>query len=169
MGTRKKNIDIQTRRSRALHLRQTGASLEAVATVIAEEFKIASYDRRRAFEDIDECLKKLNEECSHTTEQYRRQQLERLDEYLFRLQPAINAGDVKAIGTAIQIIDRKCKLLGLDAPIQLMVQQQAEREIEAELRSFLTSVQGLLSRDAYRELMDAVVVIGERSANAEEN
>jgi hypothetical protein len=50
-----------------------------------------------------------------------------------------------------------------------MVQQQAESAIDEELRSFLTSVQGLLSRDAYNELMDAMVVIGERSANAAGN
>lgn len=169
MVSRKKNIDMQARRSRAMKLRQTGATLEAVATVIAQEFKIPNYNRSRAFEDIDECLKTLNAECSHTTEEYRREQLERLDDWLSRLQPAIERGDVKAIGAAIQIIDRKCKLLGLDAPIQLMVQQQAEFQIEAELRSFLTSVQGLLSRDAYQELMDAVVVIGARSANTEIN
>lgn len=169
MVSRKKNIDIQTRRSRAMKLRQTGATLEAVATVISQEFKIANYNRSRAFEDIDECLKTLNAECSHATEEYRREQLERLDDWLSRLQPAIERGDTKAIGAAIQIIDRKCKLLGLDAPMQLMVRQQAESQIEAELRSFLASIQELLSPEAFREVMDAVVVIGERSTNGELN
>lgn len=169
MTSKKKSIDITQRRSRVMQLRRAGGTLERIAIVVSKEFGLPKYDRRRAFQDIDFVLKELNEQCSHTTEEYRRQELERLEDYLFRLQPAIDKGDVKAIGTAIQIIDRQCKLLGLDAPIQLMVQQQAESQIEAELRSFLTSIQSLLSADAYREVMDAVVVIGERSANAEIN
>jgi hypothetical protein len=167
--TKSKSITIAERRSKALQLRKTGATLEAVAAAISLEFKNPKYDRSRAFEDIDKSLKELNETCSHDAEEYRRQQLERLDHWLSKLEAKIEQGDPKAIATAIQISDRQCKLLGLDAPIQLMVQQQAESQIDEELRSFLESIQGLLSRDAYREVMDAVVVIGERSANAEVN
>lgn len=167
--TRKKAITIAERRAKAMQLRKTGATLEAVAAVIAKDFGNPKYDRNQAFKDIDASLRELNESCSHNAEEYRRQELERLEDYLFRLQPAIKEGKEKAIATAVQISDRRCKLLGLDAPIQMMVQQQAESQIDAELRSFLTSIQGLLSPEAYREVMDAVVVIGERSANAEVN
>lgn len=167
--TKTKSITIAERRSKAMQLRKTGATLEAVAAVIAKEFGNPKYGRVHAFKDIDDSLRELNETCSHSAEEYRRQQLERLEEWLFRLQPAIKEGNAKAIATAIQISDRQCKLLGLDAPIQLMVQQQAESQIDEELRSFLTSIQGLLSADAYREVMDAVVVIGERSASAGDN
>lgn len=169
MTSKKKSIDITKRRSRAMQLRRAGGTLEAIAIVVSQEFNLTNYDRRRCFDDINWALKELNAECSHTTEVYRRQQLEQLDEYLFRLQPAIATGDTKAINSAIQIIDRKSKLLGLEFPMQLVVQEQTERAVDAELRSFLTSIQGLLSADAYRELMDAIVTIGERSANAEVN
>lgn len=167
--TRPKAITIAERRSKAMQLRKTGATLEAVAAVISKEFDNPKYDRARAFADIDESLRELNETCSHSAEEYRRQQLERLEEWLFRLQPEIEKGSAKAIATAIQISDRQCKLLGLDAPIQLMVQQQAESQIDEELRSFLTSIQSLLSANAYREVMNAMVTIGERSASAAEN
>jgi PAS domain-containing protein len=167
--TGSKAVVIAERRSKALQIRKTGATLEAVAAVIAEEFGNPKYDRKQAFQDIDESLRELNETCSHSAEEYRRQELERLEEWLNRLETAIERGDEKAIGRAIQISDRRCKLLGLDAPIQLMVQEQAESQIDEELRSFLTSIQSLLSADAYREVMDAVVVIGERSASAGEN
>lgn len=167
--SKSKSISIAERRSKAMQLRKTGATLEAVASVIAAEFNNPKYSKVHAFQDIDASLRELNETCSHNAEEYRRQQLERLEDWLFRLQPEITKGSAKAIATAIQISDRQCKLLGLDAPIQLMVQQQAESAIDEELRSFLTSIQGLLSPEAYREVMDAVVVIGERSANAGEN
>lgn len=167
--TGSKAVVIAERRSKALQIRKTGATLEAVAAVIAKEFGNPKYDRKQAFQDIDESLRELNETCSHSAEEYRRQELERLEEWLNRLETAIERGDEKAIGRAIQISDRRCKLLGLDAPIQLMVQEQAESQIDEELRSFLTSIQSLLSADAYREVMDAVVVIGERSASAGEN
>jgi hypothetical protein len=168
-GSKSNKFTIAERRSKALQLRKTGATLEAVAAVIAKDFDNPKYGRAHAFKDIDDSLRDLNETCSHSAEEYRRQQLERLEDWLFRLQPKIQQGDPKAIATAIQVSDRQCKLLGLDAPVQLMVQQQAESQIDEELRSFLTSVQGLLSRDAYRELMDAVVMIGERSATAGNN
>jgi hypothetical protein len=167
--TKPKAISIAERRSKALQLRKTGATLEAVAAVIAKEFDNPKYTRSHAFKDIDESLKELNEACSHDAEEYRRQELERLEDWLLKLQSKIQQGDTRSIDVAIKISDRRCKLLGLDAPIQLMVQQQAESAIDEELRSFLTSVQGLLSRDAYNELMDAMVVIGERSANAAGN
>jgi hypothetical protein len=163
MTSKKSKINVQSRRSRVMHLRKTGATLETIAALIRIEFELPNYDRRRCFEDIDAVLLELNAECSHDTEEYRRQQLERLDDWLFRLQPKIQQGDPKAIATAVKISDHQCKLLGLDAPIQLMVQKEAEAQIEEELRSFLAMVQGLLSREAYQELMDAVMTIGERS------
>jgi hypothetical protein len=163
MTSKKSKINLQSRRSRVMHLRKTGATLETIAALISTEFELPNYDRRRCFDDVDAVLSELNETCSHSAEEYRRQQLEDLDSLRFKLEPAIQKGDIKAINSAVGIIDRKCKLLGLDAPVQLMVKQQAEAEIETELRSFLAQVEAIVSPETFSNLMDAVVFIGERS------
>jgi DNA-binding CsgD family transcriptional regulator len=46
-------------------------------------------------------------------------ELERLDDWLCKLQPGIEQGDDKAITTALRISDRRSKLLGLDAPTRV--------------------------------------------------
>ena len=157
----KKAIDLNRRRARAMELRGQGMTLEAIATIISTEFELPNYDRRRAFEDVDHGLAELNREYQHCTEELRRQELERLEDWLLKLQPKIELGDVRAIDVAVKISDRRCKLLGLDAPIQLMVQQQAESVIDEELRSFLTQVQAIVSPSAFDELLQAVQAIGE--------
>jgi len=48
----------------------------------------------------------------------RQMELDRLDHYLNRLDPKIEAGDEKAINTALRVGESRRKLLGLDAPTQ---------------------------------------------------
>jgi hypothetical protein len=44
-----------------------------------------------------------------------------------------------------------------------IVQQEAEVQIDAELRSFLAQVEAIVSPKTFNEVMDAVRLIGERS------
>ena len=46
-------------------------------------------------------------------------ELDRMDRYLLRLEGEIECGDVKAISTALKISERRCALLGIDAPIKV--------------------------------------------------
>ena len=48
-------------------------------------------------------------------EQYRTLELLRLDAMTLSLKAKIDSGDTKAIVVAVKIMERRCKLLGLDA------------------------------------------------------
>lgn len=163
--TKARSIDIKQRRSKAVALRKTGATLEAVAAVIAKEFDQPKYDRTLAFRDIDAALKELNEKCTHDTEEYRRQEVEILDDCQFRLQAKVKVGDVQAIAQVVKISERRSKLLGLEAPIQL----QVEQIVDQELRAFIDGLQPLLPRETYNQVLEAVQLIGDRAAMAGNN
>lgn len=52
-------------------------------------------------------------------EEWRKREVEQLTYMLDRLQAKIEAGNEAAIATAIRVMERKHKLLGLDAPVQV--------------------------------------------------
>lgn len=52
-------------------------------------------------------------------EDVRAMEIERMDYYLDRLQSKIEDGDDKAIATAMRIAERRAKLLGADAPVNI--------------------------------------------------
>lgn len=165
MSRTPKQVSIAQRRHKALNLRKTGATMEAIAAVISKEFNLPNYNRSRCFEDIDKSLQELNEQCTHSAEELRRQEFERLDNYLFRLEAKIKAGDVQAIAQAVKISERRCKMQGLDAPIQV----QVEELVNAELTAFLDSLEPLLPKDTYNAVLTAIAQIGDRAAASNQN
>lgn len=53
-----------------------------------------------------------------TAEKIRAQELDRMERLLAKLDEDIERGDVKAIGTAIKLSERLCKLTGADMPVR---------------------------------------------------
>jgi len=158
-------INLAERRQRAVNLRKQGATYRAIAKRLAIEFEAESYSESQAFKDVDACLRELNKKQTHDTEEYRRLELERLDEWQARLLPAIQDGDIAAIKVAVQLSDRRCKLLGLDAPLQVKV----EELVESELQGFIESLRPVLSPETFREVLHALAAVGDRSAVAGRN
>lgn len=98
------------RRRQAIALRLAGADLQTIADRLGYAGRAAvCVDLRRAH---DVALA----DASHDLETWRALELARLD----RLQAAVwadaLAGNVRAVDAAVRIIDRRCRLLGLDAP-----------------------------------------------------
>lgn len=56
-------------------------------------------------------------------------ELDRLDKYLEALDPKLQAGEPKAIATALRIGERRAKLLGMDAPEKLEVLETTQQDI----------------------------------------
>lgn len=156
-----RKISIAERRAAALRLRKKGATLEAVAAEIAQEFGLPKYDKSSAFRDIDIGLQELNQQCIHAAAELRQLEAERLDSYLKSLALRIERGDVNAVGTAVKISESRRKLLGLDAPVQL----QVEELVHGELDALLTSLESLLPREIYEQVLAAIAQIGERATN----
>jgi hypothetical protein len=90
---------------KAWEARKRGATLDQAA-------RLAGYSNRGAAHNAISSLKRgLQIEAA---EEMVALENERLDQYLLALDPALRAGDVKAVGAALKISERRSKLLGLD-------------------------------------------------------
>ncbi|MFE3577856.1 hypothetical protein [Streptomyces vinaceus] len=120
------------RRGKAIRMKIDGASY----TEIAEALGYSS--KGSACSDVRRALEKHVVEEGLAVEAWRELELARLDVLQRAIWPKAMAGDPRAIETALKILDRRAKLLGLDSAIKLEVltidalDQQIQR-LEAEL------------------------------------
>ncbi len=112
------------RRLHAFELRKAGASYRAIGQALG----ISHVQARR---DVEWVLADLNRQTRSVAENYRRLQLERLNDMLLALWPAVRQGDPTAIHRALAVMEREAKLLGLDAPAKVEWQLQLRREAES--------------------------------------
>lgn len=66
-----------------------------------------------------------------TREQQRRHQLAQIDLLLSKSMPAAVGGDWEALRGATRLLDRRARLLGLDAPARIAVTTELDAQIEA--------------------------------------
>lgn len=102
---------IMERQKKALAMRLAGATLREISDALGVDLSTISRDIQRALADIP------REEA----DALRKIEVQRLD----RLQRAVwtkaLGGDLSAVDRAVKIVDRRAKLLGLDAPQKVEV------------------------------------------------
>ncbi|MFF4644978.1 hypothetical protein [Streptomyces sp. NPDC001389] len=103
------------RRAKAIRLKIDGASY----TEIAEQLGYSS--RGSACSDVRRALEKHVIEEGLAVEAWRELELARLDLLQKAIWPEATEGNPRAIETALKILDRRAKLLGLDSAIKLEV------------------------------------------------
>ena len=105
--TSKKFIISKEKQRTALNYRKTGMTYAQ----IAKKMGYASYDgaRKAVVAAMDELIREPAEEVLKL-------EVSRLDAMLLSIWNKISKGDTDAIRTAIQIISRRAKMLGLDMP-----------------------------------------------------
>lgn len=103
---------------RMLQMRQMGASYES----IARHFRL---NRKTVWERVTEYLRDMPADEATTL---RMMEARKYDVLEAQLQEGIKEGDTKAITTAIRLSERRCKLLGLDMPVQHEVSVDAETQ-----------------------------------------
>jgi hypothetical protein len=103
-------IESTDRAQQALALRREGFDFDA----IAEQLGYA--DRSGAWKAIDKLLQRRAKESDADADAVRALELERLDAMLRALWGKVVKGDLPAIESALHIVTRRSKLLGLDAP-----------------------------------------------------
>lgn len=161
----KSKIQSAERRNTALSYRKAGASYRAIAAKVATELGIATYSEAQAHRDVAAALKDLNEKTALNAAAYRELELERLDTALLAIAQLVKSGDLGAIDRWIRLSESRRKLLGLDAPVQV----QVEEKIEAELDHFLGQLETLLPAQVYRQVLEAAAHATARSGAAERN
>ena len=111
-----------TREIRALELRLAGASYRQIGLQ-------TGVSHAQAFRDVQTILK---EYLTEPTEEVRKVELGRLDSLLVAHWIKATAGDYKATTMVLAIMDRRARLLGLDAPVRIditaWIREMAERE-----------------------------------------
>ena len=118
---------------------------------IAQTLKL---DPRTVRADVE---RELEQRVSPKVLEYRELEDARLDRYLDKLSPKIEAGDPKAIQTALNISVRRARLHGLDSPVRIdMIKTEVTQEDlaiqelirEAQMRNAIT----------HQEIVEAQVV-----------
>lgn len=118
--------------SEMLRLRRDGWSYRA----IGEHFAIT---HSSVYERVQ---KALHDTVAESADEVRTLELERLDKMQARLEAKIEAGDMKAIATALSIMDRRAKYLGIDAPAktEVTVALQETSEIDAAVAELVAAM-----------------------------
>lgn len=97
------------RRVKALDLRKAGASYRQIGAQLG-------VSEAQAFNDVKAALDALNKLEIAAAEDVRRLELERLDTLTLALWPNAKSGKEGAIDRILKLMERRAKLLGLDAP-----------------------------------------------------
>lgn len=115
----RKRIRATLREQKALELRLSGKYYHEIAT-----------DMKMSIEGVRQCvlraMDRLLVQVSETAEEVKQLELARLDAMLRGLWVKALRGDVRSIGAALSIMDRRARYLGLDAPKLIEVDWRQE-------------------------------------------
>lgn len=156
-------IGVADRRSKCLNLRIQGLSYRAIADQLAKEgIKLSHMSvKNHVNAALDEVKTQTAEEAQH----YIQLELERLNIAQAAAMKGMMTGDPQAVNAFVKVCESRRKLLGLDAPVQLQIQQG----LQSELTGLLEFLQNAVSPEAYAEFMGAVSDLEARSAAATRN
>ena len=112
---------ITLRALKAYDLRLTGMSYRNIGT----ELKVS---RQTAFTDVMKVMEEIKEETRQSARHYRDIMLASLDELQAAAWTKAVGGNQTAILNVMRIMERRAKLLGIDAPIKV--------DIEGQIREF---------------------------------
>ena len=99
--------EIVERRRKALELRKAGVTYDAIAR------QLGYANEGGAFKAVQAALRTTLREPA---DDVRKLELERLDRLTLALWPRAQQGEAEAIDRVLKLMDRRAKLLGLDAP-----------------------------------------------------
>jgi hypothetical protein len=104
------------RRRKAVQLRRAGATYE----MIAEALEV-SVSRARAY--VKEAMESIREEIAETAGEVKQMELERLDAMLRvltdeKVRAAAAQGDYRPMQMQLKVMERRARLLGLDAAVK---------------------------------------------------
>jgi len=105
-------VEGNQRREEALKLRLTGASYAQVAQHLG-------ISRPNAYRHVQDALAEIREHYHEAAHEVMQLDLARLDQWLLECVRKIKAGDMGAVDRGIKIMERRAKLLGLDAPTKI--------------------------------------------------
>ena len=121
-GNSASDLAVALRRDAAVKLRIKGYNYPEIAKMLIEDEEIVtpdSYDRRFVFNDIQSYLNELRDKVQENLIDLIDIENMRLDQLLTAVWPGAMEGDTKSVRSALDIMDRRAKLLGLDSAIKI--------------------------------------------------
>lgn len=118
MANQDRAISALDKQKKALELRKAGVSYESIASVLG--YKSASGAHRA----VGAALKKTLQEPA---DDLRNLELERLDKLLSGLWSRASGGNEYAVDRILKIMERRARLLGLDAPTKQDITSKGEQ------------------------------------------
>lgn len=163
--TSQKALKIAERRLMALTLRKSGASFQLIAENVSRVMGIENYNKSRAYKDVAAILGELKETTRVEAASFQQLELECLEMAMLAVSPQVRAGHLGAIGQWVRLLESRRKLLGLDAPVQIQVQQL----MEAERNEFFDELEAILPAEIYDQVLEAIALDADRSTAAPNN
>ncbi len=135
-------VQAAVRRKEAVDLRIEGKTYKE----IGQELGVTP---TRARQLVAEALAAIEKDTAESAEELRRLELDRLDQLQSGLWQEAAGGNLKAVGAALKIMERRARLVGLDAPARTVNQhgyadldQMSEAELREEARRLGIPVDG---------------------------
>ena len=107
--TSEHRITAKERAAEALNLRRAGADYRTIATRLGYKSVSGAYDA------VAKALKEITREPAEAVLEL---ELDRIDRLFLTYWPKATGGDVKALDRVVKLMERRAKLLGLDAPVK---------------------------------------------------
>jgi hypothetical protein len=127
-------VQAAVRRKEAVDLRVEGKTYRE----IGQELGVTP---TRARQLVSEALAALQKDTAESAEELRRLELDRLDQLQSGLWEEAAGGNLKAVGAALKIMERRARLVGLDAPTRTEsthgypdLSEMSDAELDEELR-----------------------------------
>lgn len=98
--------------AKAVSMRRAGMTFDAIARELDVSQSVV-------WMAVDRWMKRTREEVKEAANDVREMELARLDKATELIMSAIEDGELQAVDRLVKVIDRRSKLLGLDAPTQI--------------------------------------------------
>jgi hypothetical protein len=131
-----KRIEAREKAQQALRLRRAGAQYEDIAERVG-------YGSRRAAQRAVE--RELESHSAEDVAIVRTMEVERLDALLFAMWRKALGGDGWSVDRVLRIMERRSRLLGLDAPLRQQIEVISESVLDEEIANL---TQKLAAREA---------------------
>jgi hypothetical protein len=132
-----KAAELEAKEAKVLELRRAGFTFQR----IAEEVGYATPSgAQRALERI------MTRNVPQAPEEFRWQELDRLDRMQVALWPRAMKGDDRAIGTIVRLMERRARLVGIDAPQRIqaeVVNYDGNRDIDGDIERIVNLIRGV--------------------------